>query len=219
MLLRISDVKLNGIIVLSVSKTKGVTLVFKNDALLDLKVSSTFDIVPTIKSFLQHLIESQLRTFLQESLPLIVHEYSLRHRNDDQQQQRSPSSVSSLSSYYPYDLPDLTVDGLSDTSSECLSFTCGDSDTLFSSLGYNQHDDDDTMTTQMTCYHDNNDDFAPSISATGFIQRLADLSHATHTLALTPSPLVDLCVHKTTGPCRPRIKPPKRRIIRWNPLG
>jgi hypothetical protein len=213
MLLRISDVKLNGIIVLSVSKTKGVTLVFKNDALLDLKVSSTFDIVPTIKSFLQHLIESQLRTFLQESLPLIVHEYSLRHRNEDEddQQQRSPSSVSSLSSYYPYDLPDLTVDGLSDTSSECLSFTCGDND----SFGYHQHDDDDTMTTQMTCYHDN--DLTPAISATGFIRRLADLSHATHTLALTPSPLVDFCVHKTTGPCRPRIKPPKRRIIRWNP--
>ncbi|CAO3592068.1 unnamed protein product [Absidia cylindrospora] len=145
MLLRISDVRLNGIIVLSVSATKGVTLVFKNDALESLLVSSTFDIVSSIKSFLQQQIESQLRTFLQETFPLVVHEYSLRHINDQhQQQQQTRAPLSSLqhqqqqnrklntipfcdslaSSDTTTTIPELTSsfsDCYSDTSSECIS--------------------------------------------------------------------------------------------------
>ncbi|ORZ23112.1 hypothetical protein BCR42DRAFT_387712 [Absidia repens] len=69
------------------SKTKGITLVFKNDALESLLVGSTFDIVSSVKMFLQQQIESQLRTFLQDTLRLIVHEFSLRHINNQQQQQ------------------------------------------------------------------------------------------------------------------------------------
>ncbi|CAO3592716.1 unnamed protein product [Absidia cylindrospora] len=88
MLLRISDVRLNGIIMLSVSKTKGITLVFKNDPLESLLVSSTFDIVSSVKTFLQQQIESQLRTFLQDTLPLIVHEFSLGLINNQHQQQQ-----------------------------------------------------------------------------------------------------------------------------------
>ncbi|KAI8097307.1 uncharacterized protein BX664DRAFT_246802, partial [Halteromyces radiatus] len=76
MLLRISDVQLNGILVLAMSKTKGITLVFKNDPLQSLCVSSTFDIVSSIKSFLQQQIETKLRVFLQDTLPLVVHDYS-----------------------------------------------------------------------------------------------------------------------------------------------
>ncbi|KAI8341418.1 hypothetical protein BC941DRAFT_329701, partial [Chlamydoabsidia padenii] len=93
MLLRISNVKLNGIITLSVSKSKGVTLVFKNNALEHLQVSSTFDIVPSVKSYLQQLIETQLRFFLQDTLPIVVHEYSLRHINDHQQQKQQRSAL------------------------------------------------------------------------------------------------------------------------------
>ncbi|ORZ20502.1 hypothetical protein BCR42DRAFT_408909 [Absidia repens] len=150
MLLRISDVRLNGIIVLSVSATKGITLVFKNDALESLLVSSTFDIVPSIKSFLQQQIESQLRTFLQDTFPLVVHEYSLRHINDQHQQQQqtrarlssiqqqqqqnrkhnvTASCGSSVNSDTTTTIPELTSsfsDRYSDTSSECISYDDGD---------------------------------------------------------------------------------------------
>ncbi|CAG8544127.1 4030_t:CDS:2 [Diversispora eburnea] len=43
MLLRLSNLKLRGIIVLVVSKQKGITLVFKNDPLEKVDVTSTFD--------------------------------------------------------------------------------------------------------------------------------------------------------------------------------
>ncbi|OAD08549.1 hypothetical protein MUCCIDRAFT_154951, partial [Mucor lusitanicus CBS 277.49] len=70
MLLRISDLKLRGIVVLVVSKTKGITLVFKNDPLESILVSSTFDSVTSVRSFLQREIENQLRNLFQEDLPV-----------------------------------------------------------------------------------------------------------------------------------------------------
>ncbi|KAI9308488.1 hypothetical protein BJ944DRAFT_281089 [Cunninghamella echinulata] len=77
MQLGISNIILNGIITLSISKTKGITLVFKNDPLVKLKVTSTFDIIATIKTYLQKEIEHQLRSFLQDFFPIIVHDFIL----------------------------------------------------------------------------------------------------------------------------------------------
>lgn len=57
MVLRISQLKLRGIIVLVVHKTKGVTLVFKNDPLESVDVSSTFDNIPMLRGYLQREIE------------------------------------------------------------------------------------------------------------------------------------------------------------------
>ncbi|CAO3623003.1 unnamed protein product [Cunninghamella blakesleeana] len=91
--LGISDIKLNGIITLSVSKTKGITLVFKNDPLDHLKVNSTFDIITILKSFLQDKIENQLRLFLQETFPIIVHDFSIRQIKDRQEQQQNKQST------------------------------------------------------------------------------------------------------------------------------
>ncbi|KAI7863284.1 hypothetical protein BDF14DRAFT_1876351 [Spinellus fusiger] len=73
MLLRISDLQLRGIVVLVISKTKGITLVFKNDPLESILVSSTFDGIPSLRDFLQREIESQIRKLLREDIPVMVH--------------------------------------------------------------------------------------------------------------------------------------------------
>lgn len=78
MLLRLSNLKLRGIIVLVVSKQKGITLVFKNDPLEKVDISSTFDSISSIQRFLQTEIEKRLRIMFQEDLPSIVHQLSLR---------------------------------------------------------------------------------------------------------------------------------------------
>lgn len=88
MLLRISDLKLRGIVVLVVSKTKGITLVFKNDPLESIIVSSTFDSVASVRNFLQKEIENQLRNLFQEDLPVMIHNLSLRHIQSQQEKQR-----------------------------------------------------------------------------------------------------------------------------------
>ncbi|KAK0543896.1 ERMES complex subunit [Tilletia horrida] len=74
--LRLSQVRLRAIVVLVVSKTKGVTLVFKNDPLESVDVSSTFDGVAVIQKYLQQEIEGQLREMFREDLPGIIHRLS-----------------------------------------------------------------------------------------------------------------------------------------------
>ncbi|KAI8882677.1 hypothetical protein K501DRAFT_333824 [Backusella circina FSU 941] len=88
MILRISDLKLRGIVVLVVSKTKGVTLVFKNDPLESIRVSSTFDSVSILRDFLQRQIEAQLRNMLQEDLPVMIHNLSLRFIQSAEEKKR-----------------------------------------------------------------------------------------------------------------------------------
>jgi distribution and morphology protein 34 len=107
MILRISDLKLRGIVVLVVSKTKGVTLVFKNDPLESIRVSSTFDSVSILRDFLQRQIEAQLRNMLQEDLPVMIHNLSLRFiksaedkkRKEEQTQRQNRLSVDSKSDF------------------------------------------------------------------------------------------------------------------------
>ncbi|KAJ1835318.1 ERMES complex subunit [Coemansia sp. RSA 2711] len=77
MLLRISGLKLNGIVVLAVSKHDGITLVFRSDPLVSVEVHSTFDSVPSVRRMLQREIEATLRSLFQEDLPVIVHEMSV----------------------------------------------------------------------------------------------------------------------------------------------
>jgi mitochondrial distribution and morphology protein 34 len=55
-----------------------LTLVFRNDPLESLKVSSTFDSIPFVREYLQKEIEMQLRTLMMEELPAIIHRLSLR---------------------------------------------------------------------------------------------------------------------------------------------
>jgi len=72
----LSNIKLSGIIVVVFSKSKGLTLVFKNDPLENIKVSSTFDNVPVIEKFLQKQIENQIRDLFRDILPSVLHKVS-----------------------------------------------------------------------------------------------------------------------------------------------
>jgi mitochondrial distribution and morphology protein 34 len=71
--LRLSDLKLSATVVLVVSLQKGITLVFKNDPLQSVSVSSTFDKVGVIQGFIQREIESQLRELFRSDLPELIH--------------------------------------------------------------------------------------------------------------------------------------------------
>jgi distribution and morphology protein 34 len=70
-------------VILVFSKAKGITLVFRNDPLESLKVSSTFDSIPFIAEYLQKEIERQVRRLFQEDLPVAVHRLSLRLWNPE----------------------------------------------------------------------------------------------------------------------------------------
>ena len=78
MTLRLSKLHLRAILILVVSKAKGITLVFKNDPLQNVDVSSTFDSVEVIRGYLQQEIEGQLREMFREDLPGIIHRLSQR---------------------------------------------------------------------------------------------------------------------------------------------
>jgi hypothetical protein len=77
MFLRLSCFQLSGIIILVFSKQKGLTLVFRNDPVDSVKVSSTFDSIPAIQRFLQAEIERLLRDLMREEVPAIIHKLSL----------------------------------------------------------------------------------------------------------------------------------------------
>ncbi|TYJ57815.1 mitochondrial distribution and morphology protein 34 [Cryptococcus floricola] len=76
MTLRLSKLNLRAILILVVSASKGITLVFKNDPLQNVEVSSTFDSVEVIRGYLQQEIEGQLREMFREDLPGIIHRLS-----------------------------------------------------------------------------------------------------------------------------------------------
>ncbi|TEB30125.1 hypothetical protein FA13DRAFT_1764616 [Coprinellus micaceus] len=76
MLLRLSHFKLSSYVVLVVSKQKGITIVFKTDPLQNVDISSTFDSIAVIQSFIQREIEGQLRQMFKEDLPSIIHRLS-----------------------------------------------------------------------------------------------------------------------------------------------
>ncbi|KAI5289062.1 ERMES complex subunit [Ascosphaera aggregata] len=74
----LSEFHLSGFVILVFSKQKGLTVVFRNDPLESLKVSSTFDSIPFVRDFLQKAIEGQLRQLFMDELPAIIHRLSLR---------------------------------------------------------------------------------------------------------------------------------------------
>ncbi|KAF7196371.1 Mitochondrial distribution and morphology protein 34 [Pseudocercospora fuligena] len=74
----LSEIRLSGFVILVFSKQKGITIVFRNDPLEKLKVSSTFDSIPFVRDYLQKTIENQLRTLFMEDLPAIIHRLSLQ---------------------------------------------------------------------------------------------------------------------------------------------
>lgn len=77
--LKLSDIKISGIGIIVFSKTKGLTLVFRNDPLDSIKVSSTFDTVQVLANFLQSQIENQIRDLFRDTLPTLIHQLSLNY--------------------------------------------------------------------------------------------------------------------------------------------
>lgn len=76
--LTLSEIKLSAFIILVFSKQKGLTIVFRNDPLESLKVSSTFDSIPFVRDYLQRTIEGKLRDLMMDELPAIIHRLSLQ---------------------------------------------------------------------------------------------------------------------------------------------
>ncbi|KAJ3269466.1 ERMES complex subunit [Terramyces sp. JEL0728] len=108
MQMRISKLKLKGIIVLVVDKERGITLVFKNDPLESVNVSSTFDNIPNIRQLLQRQIEKQLRNMFQEELPQMIHNLSLlllqKEISNKKDEDQSPVRETNYSTELPHDL-------------------------------------------------------------------------------------------------------------------
>lgn len=77
--LRLSDVKISGIGIIVFSASKGLTLVFRNEPLDSIKVSSTFDTVQVLANYLQAQIENQIRDLFRETLPTLIHQLSLKY--------------------------------------------------------------------------------------------------------------------------------------------
>jgi len=102
MFLRLSCFQLSGIIILVFSKQKGLTLVFRNDPVDSLKVSSTFDSIPAIQRFLEAEIERLLRDLMREEVPAIIHklslEWAMRNQGDEC---LSPASLTNTDQHVP----------------------------------------------------------------------------------------------------------------------
>ncbi|KAI0128665.1 hypothetical protein BJ170DRAFT_580102 [Xylariales sp. AK1849] len=88
----LSEIKLSAFVILVFSKQKGLTLVFRNDPLESIKVSSTFDSIQFVRDYLQRTIEGQLRNLMMDELPAIIHKLSLRLWCPDQlpREEQSP---------------------------------------------------------------------------------------------------------------------------------
>ncbi|KAK9447049.1 uncharacterized protein V1518DRAFT_422083 [Limtongia smithiae] len=74
----LSEIRLSGIVILVFSKAKGATLVFRNDPLESIKISSTFDSIPPIARLIETQIENQLRLLFREDLPTMIFKLSQR---------------------------------------------------------------------------------------------------------------------------------------------
>lgn len=77
--LTLSNFKMSSIMIIVFSKTKGLTLVFKNDPLENIDVSSTFDRITPIANFLQKKIESKISDLFKEFLPSLLYKFSLKY--------------------------------------------------------------------------------------------------------------------------------------------
>lgn len=77
--LKLSNFKLSSIIIIVFNKSKGLTLVFKNDPLENIDVNSTFDKISPIANFLQTKIENQITELFKEFLPNLLYKFSLKY--------------------------------------------------------------------------------------------------------------------------------------------
>lgn len=81
--LKLLDIRILGIGIIVFSRTKGLTLVFRNDPLDLILVTLTFDTVQVLAKFLQKQIENQIRDLFRETLPTLIHQLLLKFLNLD----------------------------------------------------------------------------------------------------------------------------------------
>ena len=121
------------------SKQKGLTIVFRNDPLESLKVSSTFDSIQFVRDYLQKTIEGKLRDLMMDELPAIIHRLSLRlwcpdqiPRDEEELPEASEPAVDPFASP-PQDAVDVNGNLLDPTEISSLSLDGGpEIQTLFS---------------------------------------------------------------------------------------
>lgn len=77
--LTLRNIRLQGTVIVVFSKVRGLTLVFRNDPLQGIDVSSSFDNFPIIATFLQQQIETQIRTLFREEVPSVLYQLSLKY--------------------------------------------------------------------------------------------------------------------------------------------
>lgn len=77
--LQLSQIKINSIIIIVFSKTKGLTLVFRNEPLEKIVINSSFDDINPLKDFLQKKIETQIKDIIKDILPSLLYELSLNY--------------------------------------------------------------------------------------------------------------------------------------------
>ncbi|KAI0464284.1 ERMES complex subunit [Komagataella kurtzmanii] len=81
--LKLSQIKLSSIIIIVFSRSKGLTLVFKNDPLESISVSSTFDRIKPLARFLQNKIETQISELFKEFLPSVLYKFSQKYTTEN----------------------------------------------------------------------------------------------------------------------------------------
>ena len=113
--LKLSDIKINGIGIIVFSKSKGLTLVFRNDPLDSIKVSSTFDTVQVLANFLQKQIESQIRDLFRETLPTLIHQLSLKYLSLDNHMNEFKNKLAANATATTEPTTSIATDGSSDT--------------------------------------------------------------------------------------------------------
>lgn len=166
----LSDIRLSAFIILVFSRQKGLTLVFRNDPLESLKVSSTFDSIPFVRDYLQKEIEGQLRNLFMEELPAIIHRLSLRLWVPEHAARDDEAAVAKSNEAASEQQP---IDPLASSpepdANEFLDFTLDPSEPLSSPSYVHQPD-------------------TPSLFSQKNLVRLAALNNSHRTLALfTPS--------------------------------
>lgn len=87
--LTLSQLRLRCVISLSFSKVNGLAMIFRDDPLESLNVSSSFDSFGVVQQFIQSEIENQLRERFRRDLPSLIHRLSQKWCADMAQQAAS----------------------------------------------------------------------------------------------------------------------------------
>ncbi|KAK3494962.1 uncharacterized protein B0T23DRAFT_121959 [Neurospora hispaniola] len=191
----LSEIKLSAFIILVFSKQKGLTIVFRNDPLESLKVSSTFDSIQFVRDYLQKTIEMKLRDLIMDELPAIIHRLSLQlwcpdqvPKEDEEAKEESDAAINPLATP-PLDAVDAHGHRLDPAEISSLSLDGGpETQSLFSQRNLEKMD-------ALACAHRTSSLLTPNILEVVFRAWAgqSDKPDATATPASTPN------LHRTSS--------------------